>query len=88
MVAGKHKSGSMRKVFKRTPGTKVVVKYEKRKPSKAKCGSCGGVLSAVPRLRPRKMQNTPKTKKRPERPYGGTLCSSCMRKKIIAKARQ
>ncbi len=88
MVEGKRKSRSVRKVFKRTPGTKVVVRYERRKPSKAKCGSCGKVLSGVPRLRPTQMQNTPKTKKRPERPYGGVLCSSCMRKKIIEKTRQ
>ena len=88
MVSGKHKSRSMRKVFRRTPGGKTVTAYKKRMPSKAVCAECGKVLSGVPRARPRKMQNMPKTAKRPERPYGGKLCSPCTRKKIISKARK
>jgi len=31
--------------------------------------------------------NMAKTKKRPERPYGGVLCTRCMRKTMIGKAR-
>ena len=71
-----------------TPGGKNKIHYRKRKPSKAKCGRCGAVLKGVPRERPFKMQNMPKTKKRPERPYGGVLCSRCMRDTIIKKARE
>jgi len=33
------------------------------------------------------MQKLAKTKKRPERPYGGNLCSKCMRSLMIDKAR-
>ncbi|MBN2112437.1 50S ribosomal protein L34e [Candidatus Woesearchaeota archaeon] len=88
MVSGKHKSRSMRRVFRRTPGGKTVMAFKKRKPSKAKCAGCGKVLPGVPRERPHKMQNMPKTAKRPQRPYGGVLCSSCTRKKIIEKARK
>ena len=87
MVAGRYKSGSLRKVFRKAPGGKTKVHYRKRKPARAKCASCRKHLAGVPRERPYKMQNMPKTAKRPERPYGGTLCSACMRKKIIAKAR-
>jgi ribosomal protein L34E len=29
----------------------------------------------------------PKTQKRPERPFGGMLCSACMRRKIITNNR-
>ena len=88
MVSGRHKSRSMRKVFRRIPGGDTVTAYKKRKPSKAKCSGCGKVLPGVPRERPRKMQNMPKTAKRPERPYGGVLCSACSRKKIIAESRK
>ncbi len=88
MVRGMFKSRSLRKVFVKTPGSKTVVHYRKRKPSKAKCGSCGTDLKGVPRERPYKMQNMPKTAKRPERPFGGVLCSGCMRKQIIAKVKQ
>lgn len=42
----------------------------------------------MPRERPYKMQRLPKTKKRPERPYGGRLCSACARRAIIASARK
>lgn len=87
MPAGNKKSGTLRKVFKRTPGGKTVVHYEKRKPKQHKCATCGKELVGIPRLRPTEMKNTPKTKKRPERPYGGYLCSSCVRKKIIQEAR-
>ena len=61
--------------------------YKKRNPKPAHCADCSGVLQAVPRGRPYKMQNMAKTKKRPERPYGGVLCSKCLRKEMITKAR-
>lgn len=88
MVSGKHKSRSMRKVFRRTPGGSTVAAFKKRKPSKAKCAGCGKALPGTLRERPKRMQNMPRTSKRPERPYGGLLCSSCARKEIIKKARK
>ena len=87
MVEGKRKSGTYRKVFVKTPGGKTAVHLRKRKPASAKCAGCGAVLSGVPRERPYKMQNMPKTKKRPDRPFGGNLCTKCARKKIVAEAR-
>jgi large subunit ribosomal protein L34e len=74
-------------VFRRTPGSRTVKQYKKRKPSKATCAICGKILIGVPRERPYKMQRMQKSKKRPERPYGGVLCSACTRRKIIAQAR-
>lgn len=87
MPAPKYRSRRFRRVFVRTPGGVNRMHYIKRKPAKAKCGSCGAVLKGVPRERPCKMMNMPKTAKRPERPYGGVLCSRCMRLKIKAGAR-
>lgn len=81
------KSRSLRRIRVRLPSGTSKITYRKRKPSKAKCGVCGAVLKGVPRERPYKMQNMPKTKKRPQRKYGGLLCSRCMRKKIIQQAR-
>jgi len=66
---------------------KSVMHYVERKPAKAKCGNCGMALKGVSRKRPAKMHKTPKTDKRVERPYGGNLCSKCMRYLIIEKAR-
>lgn len=88
MVKPGHRSRSLRRVFRRTPGSRTVLQFRKRKPSKARCSKCGKLLPGVPRERPYRMVRMPKTKKRPERPYGGTLCSACMRLKMVAEARK
>lgn len=80
-------SRSQRKVFKKAPGGAVKVHLRKKKPRKATCASCGKTLAGVPRKRPYKMQTT-KTKKRPQRLFGGQLCSTCSRKRIIASVRK
>lgn len=88
MVEGRKKSRTFRRVKVKTPGGNTKVQYKRRKPSKAKCAGCGAVLPGTARALPRKMQNMPKTKKRPTRPYGGVLCTKCTRNKIKQKARQ
>ena len=88
MPAPRLRSRSLRKVFRKTPGGRVSIQYKKQKPKTAKCGSCGATLKGIPREFPYRMKNMAKTKKRPERPYGGVLCSRCMRIKIVEKARQ
>jgi large subunit ribosomal protein L34e len=82
----KTKSRTFRRVKVTTPGGKRVTHYKRRRPEAAHC-PCGETLKGVPRLLPIAMQALAKTKKRPERPFGGVLCSKCMRKKIIAKFR-
>ena len=80
-----YKSKRFRKIFVRTPGGKTTVHHRERKPSPARCALTGQILPGVPRERPAKMVNLPKTKKRPERPYGGILSSRAMR--LIFKQR-
>ena len=75
---------SLRKIKVRI-ASKTKTVYRKRKPGKARCGACGRLLGGALRERPYKMRNIAKTKKRPERTYGGVLCSGCVRKKIIDK---
>ena len=87
MVRRALRSRSLRKIKVKTPGGRVVTHYRKKKPQKAHCASCGDVLKGVPKERPYKMQNMPKTKKRPERPYGGILCSKCSRSLFKQKAK-
>ena len=88
MVKPGYRSRTLRRTYRRTPGGKTVLQFKKRKPSKAKCSKCGKILAGVARERPYKMTRLPKTKKRPERPYGGVLCSACMRLKMVAEARK
>jgi len=87
-MQGRHKSRTFRRTKKTTPGARKVQHYTKRKPKKQVCANCGAVLSGIPRLNDTAMRNLAKTKKRPERPYGGVLCTKCMRIEMIKKARQ
>ncbi|MDO8642931.1 MAG: 50S ribosomal protein L34e [Candidatus Woesearchaeota archaeon] len=87
MPAGSRKSHTYRRVFQRVPSGVSRLFYKKRKPSKAVCGSCKLVLPGVACATPRKMQNMSKSSKRPERPFGGVLCTRCMRSVMVAKAR-
>jgi len=87
MPAPRFRSRSKRRIARKTPGGKVVMHYVARQPSKAVCGVCGVDLKAVPRKNSCAMRNTPKTQKRPERPFGGVLCSSCMRRYLIFENR-
>jgi large subunit ribosomal protein L34e len=88
MPAGKHKSGRYRKIFVKAPGGKTKVQFRERKPSKAVCGSCKKQLSGVPRERPAVLGKLPKTQRRPERPFGGVLCSKCMRAVLKEEVRE
>ncbi|MEM1873340.1 MAG: 50S ribosomal protein L34e [Acidilobaceae archaeon] len=84
MVRPKLRTRSFRRVKRRTPGGFTVVHYEKRKPGVAVCSRCGKPLGGVPRLRSSGLRSLSKSKKRPNRPYGGVLCSSCLAELISA----
>ena len=87
MPAPKHRSTSIRRVQRRVPGGRTVQHYRREKPKQAHCEKCRKPLAGVPRERPYRMRTMAKTKKRPSRPFGGTLCSSCMRKEILTRTR-
>lgn len=87
MPRGQFRSRTLRRVFVKAPGGKTRIHYRERKPARPVCGSCGKFLPGVPRERPVTMRTLPKSSKRPERPYGGVLCSACMRLKIRTAAR-
>jgi large subunit ribosomal protein L34e len=79
MVRPALRSRSLRRIKVRTPGNNLVTQYKYRKPKIAKCAICKKPLQGVPRLNAADMRKLAKTKRRPERPYGGNLCSGCMR---------
>ena len=74
---------SLRRVKVRTPGSRLVIHYSKRKPSIAKCGKCRTELKGIPRERPSVLRNLPLSQRTVARPYGGNLCSKCSRKEIV-----
>ena len=83
MPAPRNKSRSLRRIYVKTPGGKTTVHYKEKKPKLGKCGKCGAKLKGVARI----TRNIPKSKKKPERPYGGNLCSRCMRALFVEKAK-
>jgi len=85
MVQGKFKSGHYRRVHVKVPGGRTLLKFKEKKPQQPHCGECGKPLPGIPRMFRAEAKNATKTKKRPQRPFGGVLCSSCTRKRIIAQ---
>lgn len=87
MVAPRYRSRSKRRVFVRTPGGKTVIHYENRKPTAGRCAVTGEILKGVPRASPALLKRLAKTKKRPQRPFGGVLSSKAMRQVVVEEAR-
>jgi len=84
MPQTRYRSRTFRRVAKTTPGGKRVVHYERKHNAKPKCAECSAVLAGVPRGTPSQVRKLPKTQRRPDRPYGGKLCTKCMRKAIAS----
>ncbi|MFN4133456.1 MAG: 50S ribosomal protein L34e [Candidatus Hadarchaeales archaeon] len=57
--------------------------FRRKAPKGATCGMCGRPLSGIPRV----VRALPKSQKKPNRPFGGNLCSSCMREILKERAR-
>lgn len=77
----------MKRVKRRSPSGKIKFHLRKERPQKVKCANCKMPLHGVPRLIPSKLRKLSKSDRRPERPYGGYLCSNCSREALREKAR-
>lgn len=75
----------MRRIKVKTLTGRHIIHYEKKRVGEPTCANCHKPLHGVARGRMNKMKDLAKTQKRPERPYGGQLCSSCMRNVIKAR---
>jgi len=76
MAQSKTKSRTFRRIRRRNVSG-IVTKYTRRRPSKAHCAVCGEILHGV--SSGLHIAKTSKTERRPERPFGGMLCSGCSR---------
>ncbi|MFH1779961.1 MAG: 50S ribosomal protein L34e [Candidatus Micrarchaeota archaeon] len=73
--------------YRKTPtGNRTIIRQPK-KPSAAICGLCGRKLFGVPKKTGSQLSKLPKTKKRPERKFGGVLCSNCVSALVKEKTR-
>lgn len=83
-----YKSRTFRRVATKLPGGSTSTRFLRRKPSAAHCARCGVQLPGIPRGNPADIAKLSKTEKRPERPYGGVLCSRCLRDTIKLDVRE
>lgn len=72
----------------KVPGGTTEMHYRRRKNAKPQCSQCGAGLPGVPRGTKTEVRALPRSARRPERPFGGMLCSPCTRRAIISKVRQ
>ncbi|MBI2041384.1 MAG: 50S ribosomal protein L34e [DPANN group archaeon] len=80
------RSVSLKKIRVRVPGSSTVTHYKYAKHAKPACGICGAELHGVAAGRPSEIRKLARSERRPERPFGGVLCSDCMRKILILRA--
>lgn len=85
MPARRNRNATFR--HRASPGGKPARKKKSDKPSKARCALCAKVLGGVPCRSPAGLAKLAKTEKRPERPFGGVLCSQCLSQVIRDKVR-
>lgn len=71
-----YRTRSKAKVYIRTPGGRVVLHYRRRKKGKPICYICKRPLHGT--IVDYRARWLPLTYKRPERPYGGNICASCL----------
>lgn len=67
----------------RTPGGRLVWKRVEFKRGNARCAWCHQELHGTPALPKAEIRRLAKSSRRPERPYGGYICSRCLRLGLI-----
>ncbi|RLE77596.1 MAG: 50S ribosomal protein L34e [Thermoprotei archaeon] len=79
-----HRSRTVKRVYVRTPGGRLVVHYRRRKVSPPRCAICGRALSGFPKMTLREAR---KGHRPPGRPYGGCVCHECLAKALKSAVR-
>lgn len=83
----RHMSTSLKEHRVRTPGGRIIVRYKYKKHSKHVCAICKKELSGKPAGRPVEISRLAKSERRPERPFGGMLCSKDTRMVLSYRAK-
>ena len=83
MVRPGLRSHSMARLPTRLPGSRTVLHYVRRRPSRVTCPVTGKKLQGVPAERQANMGKLTKTQKRPSRPYAGVLSHTALEAFII-----
>jgi len=70
---------AMKRVRKKTVTGRNVFVYSKERVSGAVCNNCGRELHGIPKVTKSMLAKLSKTKKRPNRKFGGYYCAACTR---------
>ncbi|MBI2542618.1 MAG: 50S ribosomal protein L34e [Candidatus Aenigmarchaeota archaeon] len=77
----------MKKVKRRVTSGKVRIHVKREKTALHRCANCKGILHGMKRLMQSRVRKLAKSDRRPDRPYGGYLCSNCTRELFRERAR-
>lgn len=67
----------------RVSGGRLSVHYVKKKARRPKCADCKNPLHGIKALRPAENRRAPKKYRTVARAYGGSVCASCVRERIM-----
>ena len=74
-------------IKRKTPSGKITLHERRRRPSQAKCANCKSPLHSIQRKIPSEFKKLSASERKPERPYGGYLCSNCTKEIFRERAR-
>lgn len=77
----------MRRKKVRTPGSRNVMHWKKRKTSAQTCSICGSVLHGINRMNTAELGKVSASRKKVSRKFGGSMCASCSREALRTRAR-
>ncbi|MEW6593098.1 MAG: 50S ribosomal protein L34e [Candidatus Hadarchaeota archaeon] len=84
MPARRQRTSRYRKRHIRTPSGRSSIQYKERRTAAARCFSCGRPLGGIPS----NARHSPKSSKRPNRPFAGSLCPSCLKERLKQQVRE
>ncbi|MFW9924571.1 MAG: hypothetical protein ACFFDW_14920 [Candidatus Thorarchaeota archaeon] len=77
-----------KKVWKKPPKKEAKGFKISNKTGYGKCNICNEIITSSKKIHNRRMFNSSKSSSRTNRPYGGQICSSCLKQKIIEKTQE
>jgi len=83
----RYRSRSKARKIVKTPGKKIKIHYRRRRFGKDKCAICKKELHGMSSRDPKKRRRTAKSRRSPNRMYGGYLCPSCLKTALINQVR-
>jgi large subunit ribosomal protein L34e len=78
-----YRTRSNRIVPVKTPGGRLVGHTITKQAHRPNCGDCGSPLNGIPARRPHDYRGMSKTSLRVNRAYGGSVCGTCVRSRIV-----